>query len=269
MNARRKLFFFGKGGAPAPGVVATGGTVQDVTISGTTYRVHTFTNSGDLVVERGGEIEYFFVAGAGGGGRALVGGGGGGAGGLKPPEKIDIPIGTYPIVVGKGGLGRLDSEGSGLGTSGSDSSAFGQTITGGGYGGDPFVDGGGGNGGSGGGGGAGARSNPGGEGIEGQGNRGGNGFGASSSLDRGGGAGGGYNTVGGDGQEASRGIGGEGLELNFDGTLREYARGGDGNEAGFQPLSPEQNTGNGGFGGGDGFDATDGADGVFKLRYRI
>jgi hypothetical protein len=51
------------------GVRATGGTVYDVDVDGTTYRVHVFTTTGSstFTVTRAGTVEYLIVAGGGGG----------------------------------------------------------------------------------------------------------------------------------------------------------------------------------------------------------
>jgi len=70
-------------------LIATGGTVTDITQDGKEYRVHTFTSDGTFEVTRGGEVEYLVVAGGGAGGgdggplgdtTARVGGGGGAGG---------------------------------------------------------------------------------------------------------------------------------------------------------------------------------------------
>jgi hypothetical protein len=65
------LYYFKQGAwRSLTGPVASGGTVTDIVDGGISYRVHTFTTSGDLVVGRGGEVEYLIVAGGGGGGFA-------------------------------------------------------------------------------------------------------------------------------------------------------------------------------------------------------
>ena len=59
---------------------ATGGSTADVTISGRSYRVHTFTSSGTFAVTTAGteaEVEFVLVAGGGTGGNQKHGGGGG------------------------------------------------------------------------------------------------------------------------------------------------------------------------------------------------
>jgi len=54
-------------GTPATGVVATGGTVYDVDVEGTTYRVHVFTTTGNssFTVSQNGPVEYLIVGGGG------------------------------------------------------------------------------------------------------------------------------------------------------------------------------------------------------------
>ena len=88
-----------------PGVVATGGTVTDITEDGVVYRVHTFTSDGTFDVTRGGEVEYLVVAG-GGSGAATPGehkGGGGGAGGLVLVPNKTVEAKNYVVTVGSGG----------------------------------------------------------------------------------------------------------------------------------------------------------------------
>ena len=65
---------------------AIGGTP---TINGS-YRIHTFTTSGSLVVDEAGTLEYLVVAGGGAGGADHGGGGEGG----------DVVTGTFSAVVG-------------------------------------------------------------------------------------------------------------------------------------------------------------------------
>ena len=115
--------------APGIGAYATGGTIID---GGDGYIYHIFTGTGTFQVNRPpaaiDSVDYLIVAGGGGGGAY---GGGGGAGGLRFGS-TSVSIGPYPISVGGGG-----SPGSGLPStrSGTPSSAFGITATGGGGGG--------------------------------------------------------------------------------------------------------------------------------------
>jgi hypothetical protein len=80
-------------------VTSTGGTVTE--IDG--FKVHTFTSSGNFVVEGGGvEIEYL-VVGGGGGGATVYQSGGGGGGGMLSGTFANLPSGSYNIIVGTGG----------------------------------------------------------------------------------------------------------------------------------------------------------------------
>jgi hypothetical protein len=133
-------------------ITATGGTISNVTVGSTTYRVHQFTATGAgnfVVTDPGthGEIEYLIVAGGGGGGMDM--GGGGGGGGVLAGKTV-VQSQTYSIVVGAGGWGAPaggTNRGDGVGpqpsahsftipaTNGGNSSAFGFTAIGGGAGG--------------------------------------------------------------------------------------------------------------------------------------
>ena len=53
-----------------PPMEAVGGSVADVTIGETTFRVHTFTATGILTVTTAGTADYLVLAGGGGGGSA-------------------------------------------------------------------------------------------------------------------------------------------------------------------------------------------------------
>jgi len=112
---------------------AVGGTEYEYVSGGTTYKVHAFTSSGTLECASSGSIDFMVVAGGGGGGGSTAGGGG--AGGLiYNPDYIVAP-GTYSIVIGAGGAGsRKSNDGSPNNTNGANSSAFGYTALGGGYG---------------------------------------------------------------------------------------------------------------------------------------
>jgi hypothetical protein len=84
---------------------AVGGTITSFTSGGATYRVHTYTGSGSFDIEFGsGYVDYLIVAGGGaGGGNGHVGGGGGGAGGYLEGS-FKMVAGSYPVVVGAGGV---------------------------------------------------------------------------------------------------------------------------------------------------------------------
>jgi hypothetical protein len=219
------------------GTRATGGTVYDTIIEGTTYRVHVFTTTGNstFTVTRAGTVEYLIVAGGGGGGGHNAGffeGGGGGAGGLLTGT-VSVTPQAYTVTVGDGGAGGIAS-----GSQGQNSSAFGLTAIGGGFGGGGSSFGG--AGGSGGGSGWTNTTNRdsgigGGAGTAGQGNNGGSPGGPFNAGGGGGGAGG----VGATGIAGSRG--GSGLLTNINGTPVFYAGGGGGGRS---------NSAIGGFGGG-------------------
>jgi len=118
-----------------PSFEATGGSTYDITLSGTTYKVHRFNSSGTFTVSgEGKQMNYLIVAGGGGGGGADDASGGGpgaGAGGLIY-QTATINPGTYTITVGGGGA-SCGYNGN-TGSNGSNSAAFGKTAIGGGGG---------------------------------------------------------------------------------------------------------------------------------------
>ena len=237
-------------GTAVAGVVAAGGTVYDVDVEGTTYRVHVFTDTGNSTfnVSKGGQIEYLIVAGGGSGGSgegnpAGDGPGGGGAGGLLTGFTTVTPQ-TYTITVGSGASTRVTGT-SQNGLSGADSSAFSLTAIGGGRG--AREEGPGGAGGSGGGGGGSCISGrkAGGAGTAGQGNAGGTG-GDSGCSRRAGAGGGGAGIAGGDDRGSLGGNGGNGLLIGITGLNVYYAGGGGGGNAQSNGGTP----GTGGYGGG-------------------
>ena len=77
------------------GVVCKGGDTK--VIDG--YAIHTFTNSGTIVVAGSGKVEVLVVGGGGGGGMHQHAGGGGGGGGVVTQE-LTVVAGEYPVVVG-------------------------------------------------------------------------------------------------------------------------------------------------------------------------
>jgi len=235
-------------GGGVPIVLATGGTVTDITDGGVIYRTHTFTSSGTFGVTRGGQIEYLVVAGGGGSGSSGGSnrGGAGGAGGLLY-GLTDVSAQSYSITVGDGGQGAItDSRAAENGTD-SIFSLF--TAIGGGAGSyfvagwNPAQDGGSGGGSSGG-------DSTAGLGTAGQGNDG------AGNTNGGGG--------GGAGSDGSSATGGSGQTVF--GSL--YAKGGDAQVSSISNANP--NTGNGA-------DAPDfnnstganGGSGIVIVRYRI
>jgi hypothetical protein len=188
--------------------VATGGTETVIEQDGKYYRVHSFTEVGSstLNVTRPGVVEYLVVAGGGGGARNHLGGnnGGGGGGGLIHNSHL-LQINSYPVNVGSGGAG-FNPEIS-TNTQGDDSVFLGKVAVGGGTGnGGKGTDS---SGGSGGGSGGTGGIETGGEAlqVEGFGNNGGGSVDSAVSAGGGGGAG----EPGSDGTESQGGKGGDGL----------------------------------------------------------
>jgi len=234
------------------GVLATGGTVTDITDNGIGYRVHTFSSVGtsSFQVVRGGEVEYLVVAGGGAGGGN---GGGGGAGGYRSSvvgensgrnflaaPKITLGAQNYSVVVGAGGSGGQYNNRA-QHTDGQDSSFAGIVSAGGAVGGSEGITGDNGsgegnNGGSGSGGGY--QNNAGGFGISGQ------GFDGAASTE---GSSGFYGGGGGSGSSPSTMDGGNGTASSIDGTSTTRAAGGGG---GRQEASPAGIGGAGGAGDG-------------------
>lgn len=91
--------------------VATGGTVTDVNIGGTDYRIHAFTSVGTstfTVTEPGTNsiFDYFIVAGGGAGGSAWNAKSSPGHGGeVITQTNVTMQQTSYLITVGNGGLG--------------------------------------------------------------------------------------------------------------------------------------------------------------------
>ena len=116
-------------------LVATGGTVTEITEGGVDYKVHTFTSSGTFeVVSGNANVEYLVVAGGGGGGGDISGGGGAGGyrssvvgessgGGATAESKLAVTPGAYAITIGAGGAGATAGATRGTeGTRGNDGS---------------------------------------------------------------------------------------------------------------------------------------------------
>ena len=230
--------------------IASGGTETTFTAGGTTYRVHTFTSTGNstFTLNADRNVDYLIVAGGGGGSRS----GGGGAGGLRSGSTALAAGAARTITVGAGGAG---SSSTAAGTNGGNSSALGITATGGGGGGANSSAGAGNAGGSGGGGGAVALGfvNGGGAGTSGQGNNGGSSYGyVSFPGGGGGGAGGAGGTAANDGTgKVTAGAGGLGLYSSITGVSTGYAGGGAGSPYQFV-MSDSPGAARPQFGGGSG-----------------
>lgn len=257
--------------ALGPEIVATGGTVTDITISGVDYRVHTFTSNGTFTVTKNVNVEYLIVAGGGGGGSRRVAQGGGGGGGVLTNlgSPTSITPAAYPIVVGSGGAGG-GSGGASQGSDGGSSSFNSISATGGGGGGAGAAStstiNNGRTGGSGGGGGNKSDTTAqGANGITGQGNRGGNA--AGIALTSGAGGGGGAGSVGSNGSGNNGGNGGNGIANAITGTSVVYGGGGGGSRGQTSGTNGSGGSGGGGNAGagpttlGDGRPGTDGLGG--------
>ena len=227
------------------GFEAVGGVIT----TDSTYKYHTFKSSSDFQVLSGSKaIEFLLVGGGAGAGGNVAGGGG--AGGLKT-FTATITEGTYPVVVGAGGVGAFTNY-----TSGQNSSFNNEFVYGGGRGKGDGVSGS--NGGSGGGGSASPGLLTATQGFPGQGNNGGNGEGLYGGPHGGGGGGGGAATTGQSPVTGHAGHGGDGMELiewstaTSTGVNNRYAAGGGG--GGYTPYGQAPgNGGNGGGGNGNGY----------------
>ncbi len=85
----------------------TGGTESTATVSGVTYKIHTFNSSGSLSCPSSRTAQVLVVGGGGSGGSANpnAGGGGGGGGGVVYSASYPIDATTYSVTVGAGGAG--------------------------------------------------------------------------------------------------------------------------------------------------------------------
>ena len=221
----------GGSSAPRVGIVSahTGGKSL-ITVSGDNYDLYTFLNTGNntFVVDDGNITADIFLLGGGGGGA----GAGGGGGGLLIATNVAIPMGTYSVRVGAGGVANERTD---RGLNGGDST---MTISGtlysgvGGGGGAPYGAAGS-NGGCGGGGGA--------QEAGGTGSQGGNGGSSYGVFGNGGGGG-----MGGNGEGSN---GGSGLSSTFTGTAVTYGGGGAGASDGSLCTPYGCNGGSGGGGG--------------------
>jgi hypothetical protein len=112
--------------------VTDGGVITKISENGLNYIVHTFTSSGNFVINdflTTLEVEYLVVAGGGGGAYNNQSGIGGPGGGFVIGSVLLSPA-EYVITIGAGGEGKTKPSYGG-GTSGSNSVAFQQTAGGG------------------------------------------------------------------------------------------------------------------------------------------
>lgn len=204
---------------------------------------------------------YILIAGGGGGGGGQ--GGGGGAGGVL--QGSVALSGLKDLTIGNGGAGSLGGSNP-VATNGGNTTAFNLTAVGGGAGGSEPSGWKGENGGSGGGS---SSSNPqyfGGNGISGQGNKGGDAYHTSVINDGAGGGGGGAGSVGSNGGLRTAGKGGDGIDLkSFLGTTDSQFYAGGGGGAGSGDTDALINTSYTGLGGS----GVGGSGGYISNRNRI
>jgi hypothetical protein len=260
--------------------VATGGTITTTSVSGTTYKVHTFTTSGTFEITQGtNDIEYLVIGGGRSGGGQSGGGGAGGyrtnvlgetSGGNSTAEAgLVLGIGSYTATVG--GANSASTFSSITSATGGAPGGFNASGNAGASGGGAGIPGGGvGNGGA---------------GTPGQGSNGG-----SLGGNAGSGGGGGAGAVGQNGSGAKAGNGGNGLTSSITGTAITRAGGGGGAtgtntssnrglggaggggtgsnySSGPAATSGDANTGGGGGGGGFSLAAGSGGSGLIVIRY--
>ena len=267
---------------PVPTLLTTGSATGGTITTANGYRTHSFTSVGSInfVITGSLKLQVLIVGGGGGGGFTNCAGGGGAGGAVA--TILVIPTGTYSVTVGAGGTGgNYTASVLTQAANGNDSTFYGITCLGGGYGGWVGSPRSGASGGCGGGG-----SYAGGVGSGGAGLQGGNG-GRGSTLGTENNSGGGGGGMGGDGGLPnlvggfSGGAGGLGATYVIGGTSYTVSGGGGGGTdatagtggsgiggvGGCPSVSSgaagngTANTGSGGGGGGGGFANTTGGNG--------
>lgn len=206
-------------------ITATGGTITRVPISGTVYKVHTFTTTGNnsFVVSAvtgtpTANILLVGGGGAGGGTSSTPGAGGGGGGGAVSYQTgVSVTAQTYTVAVGTGGTGNAGA----AGNAGVASTGLGFTANGGGGGTINL-----------------AATNGAGSGANTSTSytstagtyayKGGNSFGSGTTTSRAGGGGAGAGAVGTNASSTVGGTGGAGVQNNIDGNNYYYGSGGGG-----------------------------------------
>jgi len=254
-NQQTRAYSITVAGAPS------GGTVTNATISSTSYRIHTFTSSGQFTANSSlSQVDVLMVGGGGSAGARHAGGGG--AGGVIHITDATISAATYPATLGNGGS---ESPNETYGQTGQNTTFLGETAQGGGrtnaYTGSCLTQ----NGGSGGGEsgrhcnllGSATQGNPTSYSGTGYGNNGGN---TNTSNKHFGGGGGGAGAAGqnstSDSMQTSNG--GAGVQINIDGNNYYWGGGGGGN--GYNNGQGGQ-AGFGGAGGGGAGGRSGGSDG--------
>jgi len=118
--------------ALSPFYSATGGTITTYSSGGVSYRVHTFTSSGNFVSNNVGTVDAI-VVGGGGGGKSYGGGGGGGS--VIHLQSKPVTASTYAIVLAAGGAGSASDTTVTSANDGGTTTFAGYSATGGGGGG--------------------------------------------------------------------------------------------------------------------------------------
>lgn len=220
--------------------------------------IYSFTADGTFSCLAPVTAEILVVAGGGAGGANA--GGGGGGGGVVYKSSLTIPIGSYTVDVGAGGVANSSLDPSGRSGENSSIDITGVEIAIGGGGGSSRIgryqvadggdDGGSGGGGGGGkpydGGGVSSETAYAGSGTSGQGNRGGTGY--ASACSSAGGGGGGAGSAGKNSYNANAGNGGAGRTISITGSSVVYGSGGGGG----RNCDTGGQVGNGGVGAGKG-----------------
>lgn len=216
----------------------------------TSYKVHTFTSSGTFTVSGDAisNVNYLIVGGGGGGNGGVIGnhwGTGGGGGQVRTGTFSSMVVGSFPVIIGTGGVGV--PIGSSVATSNGGDSSF-NSIT-----------------------------SSGGETVVSTTTRGGNSGSGNSGSSTNGGAGAGDGAGGGSG---SSGVGGVGTLWSFNGTY--YGGGGGGGPGGAGGTggggagtsngpggSGTTNTGGGGGGTGSSGSGGNGGSGIVIAYYSV
>ena len=109
--------FVGDGsGLTGVGETITGGVVNTYTENGINYKSHTFFDGGSFHCTQGNVTVDFYIQGGGGSGgqhNTTNANGGGGAGGCVIGRGVPFTAGSYTILIGQGGEGVSDAEGTG------------------------------------------------------------------------------------------------------------------------------------------------------------
>ena len=109
--------FVGDGSAlTGVGETISGGVVNTYTENGINYKSHTFFDGGNFNCPLGGLVVDFYIQGGGGSGgqhSTTNANGGGGAGGCVIGRGVTFAAGSYAVMIGQGGEGVCQPEGTG------------------------------------------------------------------------------------------------------------------------------------------------------------